>query len=390
MTSSSTDGRVVPDHSRRAGGVAIWTLVALIAGACTGSSSPSPAGTAVATPSPAAAPTATPTAGGTLSPAATSGALPSNGEWSELGVGGPAPAPREAHTWTVDATAQVAYLFGGRDGGTVLDDLWRFDLRAERWERVDPGGATPPARFGHNAVWLEGRGLVLFAGQSASGFFSDLWLYDPVAARWTELPSAGSVPVPRYGSCAVLAPDGRLWISHGFTEEQARFADTRAYDFVTGSWADETPSGGDVPVARCLHACFGASDGRFVLYAGQTTGVAALGDLWALTVGSDPDASRWAEIDEALPSARNLYAFARTGGAFVVFGGGSLERGYLDDTWAFSVSDLAAAPLATSGARPPARSAATLVEDRPAGRLLLFGGRDADRAFADVWSLALR
>ena len=76
-------------------------------------------------------------------------------------------------------------------------------------------------------------------------FFDDIWAYDPAAEAWRELPSLGDVPPARYGSCASLGPDGRLWISHGFTDS-GRFDDTRAYDFATGEWTDETPDG-DLP-----------------------------------------------------------------------------------------------------------------------------------------------
>jgi N-acetylneuraminic acid mutarotase len=288
----------------------------------------------------------------------------------------------------VDPASRVAYLFGGRDGSTVFADLWRFDLAAERWERLAPAGATPPARFGHDAVWIPGRGLVIFAGQSGGAFYNDLWQYDPAAGTWTKLPGGGDAPIPRYGSCGVLTSDGHLFISHGFTEDQTRFADSRLYDFGTGEWSDATPTAGDVPVARCLHHCFESADGPLILFGGQTTGVPALGDLWRLDL--QQEAAAWKQITEPLPAARNLYAFARTENAFIVFGGGSLDRGYLSDTWVFSASDLTAAELQTSGKTPAGRSAAAFVEDAASHRLLLFGGRDADRAFADVWELALR
>lgn len=282
----------------------------------------------------------------------------------------------------------MAYLFGGRDGATVFGDLWRFDLAADHWELLKPGGSAPPARFGHDAVWLPGRGLVIFAGQNGSSFYNDLWLYDPAANAWTRLPSGGEPPVPRYGSCAVLTSSGQLFISHGFTEEQQRFADSRLYDFATGQWDDATPTAGDIPVARCLHHCFESADGPLILFGGQTTGVPALGDLWRLDLHEETPS--WKKIDEPLPAARNLYAFARTESAFFVFGGGSLDRGYLSDTWVFSASDLSAAELKTSGGPPPGRSAASFIEDASGHRLLLFGGRDAGHAFADVWALELR
>jgi len=362
----------------------------LLVAACAGPASPAA--------SPTIGPTTGPTQGATASttpptgtPALTavptaSPGVPSTGVWARLAVAGESPPAREAHTWTVDPATGSAYLFGGRDGVTTYSDLWRFDPRSERWARLEPGGTVPPGRFGHDAVWLPGRGLVVFAGQSAAGFFNDLWLYDPVAATWSLLPAGGDPPVPRYGSCAVLGSDGRLWISHGFTEDGVRFADTRAYDFAAGAWVDQTPAVGDLPVARCLHACFEADDGRFILFGGQTTGTAALGDLWALSAFTEADS--WAEIGGTLPPPRNLYASVRTDSAFVVFGGGSLEGGFRDDTWTFSGFDLSAAPLSTTGEPPAARRAAAFAEDVAGGRLLLFGGWDGT-AYDDLWILTL-
>jgi hypothetical protein len=385
-------------------GIGILVALPFIAAACGAAESPTPEASGhgqlpSASVGPSVTPTPTPTP--SASPTATSAPLPTMGEWARLAVVGPAPKARDAHTWTVDPDGRMAYLFGGRDGSTVFGDLWRFDVSAGHWEELRTSGQAPSARFGQNAVWLPGKGLLVFAGQSSGGFFNDLWLYDPISARWTKLPAGGAPPIPRYGSCAALGSDGRLWISHGFTEEQVRFADTRAYDFSSGAWSDETPSAGEVPIARCLHACFTAPDGRFVLYAGQTTGVPALGDLWALSGAQETAGSgRWNELKGALPPPRNLYAFASyptvaSGNAFVVFGGGSLDRGYLDDTWVFSGADLSSAPLAfgapgATGALPPARRAGAFVADAQAGRLLLFGGRNADHALADVWSLELR
>jgi hypothetical protein len=191
------------------------------------------------------------------------------------------------------------------------------------------------------------------------------------------------VPEARYGSCAALGPDGELWISHGFTEDTGRFADTRSYDFATGTWTDRTPTG-DVPVKRCLHDCFWSAGGRLILYGGQTTGVAALGDIWTF----DPDAGAWEKgIEQAAPP-RQLYALAsnpRYGN--LVFGGGTVDGGFLEDTWALDWGgpQLHALEL-TAG--PSARAGATLIVD-PAGRYLLFGGTNQDGLLGDVWELAL-
>jgi hypothetical protein len=290
------------------------------------------------------------------------------------------PPAREDHTWTVAGDGRTALLFGGRDGATVFGDLWAYDLEADAWSQLSPGDG-PAARFGHESTWVDGIGLVVFAGQAdTSTFFGDLWAYDLDAGTWRELPASGDVPVARYGTCAALGPDGRLWISHGFTAENARFSDTRAYDFASESWTDETPDTGARPVERCLHGCWWTDDGALALYAGQTTGVTALGDRWTLADGA------WSEAGDGLPPERNLYARARLGPATLVFGGQALDGGYLGDLWLLPDGD-AAAPLEAVGEAPEGRSGAELIHDAERGRVLLFGGRDANGGLADLWRL---
>ena len=328
-------------------------------------------------PSPSAQATATP------APTPTQAAV----GWREIQASGAAPAPREDHTWTVDGEGRYAYLFGGRDtsGPGSYGDLWAYDLSADAWRKLNGG---PPARFGHNAAWVPNIGLVIFAGQDLA-FFNDLWAYDPATDSWRALPATGALPVARYGSCAALGPDGRLWISHGFTSEGARFADTRAYDFALGTWTDETPLGA-TPVRRCLHACWWTDSDHFTLYAGQTNGVTSLGDRWELTVGPRPGTNAWRELDQnaSPPSARNLYAAARWERGTLVFGGQALDGTYLGDAWLLS-DDGTHAQVLPGVAGPSARSGAELLADAEHGRLLLFGGKSGASVFGDLWELTL-
>lgn len=350
-----------------------------------------PAGTGAAPPG--APPSEPASAGESPSPSATASptAQPSavRPAWRLLAAAAAdGPAAREDHTWTLAPDGATAYLFGGRTGGgEALADLWAYDLATESWTRVEAAG--PDARFGHDAAWVDGVGLVVFAGQRGSAFFSDLWAYDPATKAWERLPSGGDAPVARYGSCAAVGSDGRLWISHGFTEDLRRFADTRAYDFATGSWTDETPPG-EGPIARCLHGCWWTDGGDLALYAGQTTGVTALADLWRLTPGPRQGTHSWAQVTLGgdAPPDRNLYAAARWGAGTVVLGGQALDGGYLADAWLLPDEDAPTA-LEPEGEAPPARAGAELVADLDGGRLLLFGGRDASDAMNDLWELAL-
>ena len=355
--------------------LALVTGAAVLLAAC----SPAPAATSSASEAPPAAqPTTTtsPSADAEVSATASPSADPVPLAWNALDVD-VAPAAREDHTWTVGDDGRTAYLFGGRDGAQAYADLWAFDLGSDTWSQLEPG-AGPAARFGHEAAWVNGVGLVLFAGQAGTTFFNDLWAFDPEAGIWRQLPSGATTPLARYGTCAAVGPDGRLWISHGFTSDGTRFADTWAYDFDVGGWIDETPEG-ERPVERCLHGCWWTGDAALTLYAGQTTGVTALGDRWSL--GTDG----WSRVDGALPPERNLYARTRIGDATLVFGGQALDGTYLGDLWQLADESPDATPLTASGG--PTRAGAELVTDAESGRVLLFGGRDADGAHGDLWAL---
>jgi N-acetylneuraminic acid mutarotase len=263
----------------------------------------------------------------------------------------------------------------------VFDDLWSYDLATDRWTPVEPSGEAPAARFGHTGTWVDGVGLVVWSGQSGGDFFADIRAYDPATNRWTRLSDAGAVPAARYGSCAALGPDRRLWISHGFTHT-GRFADTRAYDFDTRAWTDRTPDEAG-PVKRCLHDCIWSPDGRLVLYAGQTDGVAALGDLWTLDLTGG-----WAQAEAPEPPVRQLYAFASTGATAWVFGGRGADGKALNDLWTLDFETLAWEPVLLTAVGPQGRAGATLIADPARSRLLLFGGVGA-AAFADTWQLTL-
>jgi hypothetical protein len=320
----------------------------------------------------------------TVTPAPSTSQAPA--AWREVAPDHDPPSAREDHTWTATPDLAVAYLFGGRaSNGAPLGDLWAYELATNNWTLLSADG--PPARFGHSAAWVDGVGLVIFAGQAGATFFNDLWAFDPAAGSWQELPAGGAVPVPRYGSCAAIGPDGRLWISHGFTSEGQRFADTRAYDFSTDTWTDETPAA-EAPVERCLHACWWTDDGTFALYAGQTTGTTSLGDLWQLSVGERPGTNTWSEQvpQDPLPPARNLYASARWQGGTIVIGGQALDGTALADAW--WLGDAGAVAALDIGGAPPGRWGAELVA-AAGGRVLLFGGRDADGARNDLWELTV-
>ena len=173
-----------------------------------------------------------------------------------------------------------------------------------------------------------------------------------------------------------------MWISHGFTQDDGRFADTRSYDFLSAIWTDRTPSG-DVPVKRCLHDCFWSAGGRLILYGGQTTGVAALGDIWTF----DPAAGAGRRNSSRL---RRLVSSTRWHPTLVSATWCSVAAALtvaFSETHGPSTGADRSCTLLSSPPAPSARAGATLIVD-PAGRYLLFGGTNQDGLLGDLWDLS--
>ena len=208
---------------------------------------------------------------------------------------------------------------------------------------------------------MDGVGLVVWAGQAGpTAFFDDLWAYDPRGKRLVAPPERRAEAGRALWLVLGRRDDGRLWISHGFTEDGVRFSDTRAYDFDAGRWTDETPDGTQ-PVVRCLHACWLTADGRFALYAGQTTGVRALGDLWTLNEGE------WAMAEGEL--RRSAISPPRRGMATTPWcSAGSGSTATISATSIVSMERRSPSrSCAPDGARPPARAGAALIDDPGTG-----------------------
>lgn len=348
---------------------------------------PSPAATggSSATPGPTATPIL-PSPTGTAAPTAPSSDPPVEATWLRLEQPGGAPAARSDATWTVDPTSALAYLLGGSDGTTPLGDLWVYDLSADRWAERPGSGATPMARSGHAAAWVDGLGLVIVGGQSADGTaLDDTWRFDPGTSAWTEVGTA-TRPAARTGSCLAPGPDGRVWLTGGRGVDGQPLADTWAFDPTQASWLDVTPGGALAP-ARDGHACWWLGDERLIVYGG-TSQAGVVGDVWALSDPGTPDAAWSAAEGPPLPARADAADTPRQGG-FVAVGGQGPDGAALGDLVAFDGATLASTLVGPADGGPSPRWGAVLVDDPAAERLLMFGGASTDGASDELWGLRL-
>lgn len=58
-------------------------------------------------------------------------------------------------------------MYGGRESNTYLDDLWRLNISAGQWSRVEesqPGPSRPTGRDHHSVAYWAGKMFVFGEG----------------------------------------------------------------------------------------------------------------------------------------------------------------------------------------------------------------------------------
>ena len=212
------------------------------------------------------------------------------------------PGCRENNGVVISDSSKSIYLFGGYNGNSWLNDLWKFDIESKRWsciqESSDPsdsnnnntttrttgqsvgvggdhdadmagelnvvqnggggaGGAAgvrgkvPSRRFGYVSV-VHNNKLVLFGGFDGSRWLNDMYLFCFKQRTWHEVQASGTLPSVR--SCPAWTSDETHVYIQGGYDGVERKDDFFACDLSTYTWT-QMPSLGVTPSPRYFHSC---------------------------------------------------------------------------------------------------------------------------------------
>jgi phospholipase C len=153
------------------------------------------------------------------------------------------------------------------------------------------------------------------------------------------------------------------------------------------TWTSLPTPSGPSPAARSgAGFVYDAADHTDVLFGGQSTTGAYLGDTWEYYGG------RWVQLATVHPPPARAFAgmaYDSTDGYVLLFGGVG-AHGLLSDTWKFSagvwtnLTGTASAP----GKAPPARDYTAISDNPGASSVVMFGGYGAAGALGDTWRYA--
>ena len=168
--------------------------------------------------------------------------------WAQLQPAGSLPTARSSHTAVYDAGGQRMILFAGVSKGQFLADTWALDLTpgAETWQALSPSGGPPPARAGHTAVYDAANGrMILFAGVGSGSLLADLWALDLAsgAEAWSLITPGGAPPPARRSHTAVYDGVRLRMLLFGGVGQGAFLDDLWALDLTLGAeaWQLLTP-----------------------------------------------------------------------------------------------------------------------------------------------------
>lgn len=305
--------------------------------------------------------------------------------WLKVETTNAGPAPRYEHAMQYNAATNQIFVFGGRDGTRIFDDVWALDMRTFSWQELAINSpAAPVARFSSVMMVDEaGENLYIATGQTQGGRnFNDVWRLDLAAETWQDVTqAAGQGPEARYGGPGGNL-GGNLVLTHGFGS--TRYDDTWQFNVGTGQWENITPAG-TVPLRRCLFAAT-PSEANLVIHGGCASGFGDcfLDDTWVL----DTAAQAWREVlSDLKPVGRQYHSLIAAGpgsNRIILFGGQDASREARTDIWFLDLTTGNWQPVDASG-EPGARyqHAAAWI---PGRGMLVYGGRD-DGPLGDLWLL---
>lgn len=279
----------------------------------------------------------------------------------------PAAVSNAGMVW--DSASGEVLLYGGmRDRGAHTDSiLWAWN--GTRWSAMGDGAPGP-----RSGVILAsdpgGNRVLLHGGQNRTAQFDDTWEWR--SGRWRRISSSG--PGPRHMTAGVFDPvRNQLVLFGGYAvEQQTMLGDTWILDGTT--WRRSSAEG---PPPRAGHVLgFDSASGMVILMGGGDAQGTHFKDSWSW------DGERWTRLGDGPAITPNTQLVGIPGGGLGTFGGwdGSKpSRGLFHwngNRWG----------TREAAEGPAARMETALAFDASRGRLILFGGSDANGSkLNDLW-----
>ncbi|KAJ5075364.1 rab9 effector protein [Anaeramoeba ignava] len=204
--------------------------------------------------------------------------------------------PQGRHSHSGNIHEDNYYIFGGRfdHDGTRDNILWKYSIKQEKWEQVEPLGKKPISRSSHIGMIFQDALYIYGGAGPINEALRDLHFYSIFDNTWNEIivPEA-EIPPPLIASSAVKC-GSRLILVGGKILEDKKRTDLNTvfqYDFIQNNWSELSPwSDETLFPKRSSHVC-ALADYKIVLFGGEVLKnefyFKHLNDVWILHLIQD-------------------------------------------------------------------------------------------------------
>jgi hypothetical protein len=255
-----------------------------------------------------------------------------------------------------------------REDGGPLDADYTY-----RWDKVDVS-SLPLGRAEHIAVTLSSTEMVIFGGvrkptggsATVTGEFWHLWRNNaapPFPWTWSQVQTSGAPPTARYGHAAVYVNGRKLYVFGGSEQWNQAPTDTKVYLFTfnhpinspaSGTWSELPIAAGPGPGPRRGHTMVydatGPTGPALLVFGGYLNGTGGDSALWKLDLNQSPAVWSTIPTSGASPGARAGHAAfyensnVFNGGRMILYGGDPVGGGS-SDAYVYTIE-----PFASGGA----------------------------------------
>lgn len=166
-----------------------------------------------------------------------------NATWTQQTITGTVPASRTYHSLASNPISDTIYLFGGNDRTTYFNDVWQY--QAGLWTQLSVAGPMEARTLASLTYDPAHNQLLLFGGRTISGtLLADLWAFNLGSNNWTLLDNGGGGGDPPARMAHTLTYDaaaGRAVLAGGLADDETLLGDTWHYDTTGWLEVDSTP-----------------------------------------------------------------------------------------------------------------------------------------------------
>jgi N-acetylneuraminic acid mutarotase len=204
------------------------------------------------------------------------------------------PAGEERQYASAGETGTHGFIFGGINGTTLLNDVWKYDPLLNSWEEKTP---MPSAgRSGSSYFTIDSIAYIIGGATSISSAIDEVWAYDMINDSWHN---KSAFPFGTRWRASSTSINDKGYLIFGKDENGNYHNELYEYDPIADSWTQISSFPGDGRTYSSLHSIAG--------HLALTSGLDSLGnvysDLWVFNMNT----MSWQQLN-SLPSA------ARKGG----------------------------------------------------------------------------